>query len=207
MTRSWLHPFPPQCCLPDFLPNAACPIYRPRPRRRSCSGIRFLNFPSRARYANSASRQQDAALSRERTPNILRACRIARRRLPDLEIGGGAARLGVATRIPWLAGTVLVVLGIAAIATVIARARMTGNLFLSRPWGLIFPAIGLLAMYGVFTAARRRRDAWPFALTAVFFVAALLSLAVMFWPYMIPYTITVGNRRGDRLCYCRRDRA
>ncbi len=73
------------------------------------------------------------------------------------------------------------------------RARMTGNLFLDRPWGFIFPAVGLLAMYGVFAAVRRRRDAWPFALTAVFFLAALLSLAVMFWPYMIPYTITVGN--------------
>ena len=30
-------------------------------------------------------------------------------------------------------------------------------------------------------------------MTVVFFVAAFLSLAVMFWPYMIPYTITVGN--------------
>jgi cytochrome bd ubiquinol oxidase subunit II len=48
-------------------------------------------------------------------------------------------------------------------------------------------------MYGVFAAVRRQRDAWPFALTAVFFVAALLSLAVMFWPYMTPYTITVGS--------------
>jgi hypothetical protein len=35
-------------------------------------------------------------------------------------------------------------------------------------------------MYGIFTAARRLRDAWPFALTAVSFVAALLSLAIMF---------------------------
>jgi cytochrome bd-type quinol oxidase subunit 2 len=75
----------------------------------------------------------------------------------------------------------------------LSGAGMTGNLFLGRPWGLIFPAIGLLALCGVFIAARRRRDAWPFALTAVFFVAALLSLAVMFWPYMIPYTITVGS--------------
>jgi cytochrome bd ubiquinol oxidase subunit II len=92
----------------------------------------------------------------------------------------GALREWAWRRIPWLAGAVLVVLGIAAVAAFIERARMSGNLFLGRPWGLIFPAIGLLAMYGVFIAARRRRDAWPFALTAVFFVAALLSLAVMF---------------------------
>jgi cytochrome bd ubiquinol oxidase subunit II len=104
----------------------------------------------------------------------------------------GALRDWAWRRIPWLAGAVLVVLGIAAVAAFIERARMTGGLFVGL-WGLIFPAIGLLAIYGVFIAARRRRDAWPFAFTAVFFVAALLSLAAMFWPYMIPYTITVGN--------------
>jgi cytochrome bd ubiquinol oxidase subunit II len=105
----------------------------------------------------------------------------------------GALRDWAWRRISRLAGAVLVVLGIAIIAAFIARARMTGNLFLDRPWGLVFPVIGLLAMYGVFVAARRRRDAWPFALTAVFFVAAFLSLAVMFWPYMIPYSVTVAS--------------
>ena len=96
-------------------------------------------------------------------------------------------------RIRLLAGAALVVLGIAVVAAFIERARMTGNLLLSRHWGLVFPAAGLLAMYGVFIGARRRRDNWRFALTAVFFVAALLSLAVMFWPYMIPYSVTVGS--------------
>ena len=96
-------------------------------------------------------------------------------------------------RIPWLAGAVLVVLGVAVVAAFIEQARVTGNLFLGRPWGLVFPVIGLLAIYGVFVGVRRRRDAWPFVLTAVFFVAALLSLAVMFWPYMIPYSVTVGD--------------
>jgi Cytochrome bd terminal oxidase subunit II len=47
--------------------------------------------------------------------------------------------------------------------------------------------------WSVFVGVRPRRDAWPFVLTAVFFVAALLSLAVMLWPYMIPYTVTVGD--------------
>jgi cytochrome d ubiquinol oxidase subunit II len=105
----------------------------------------------------------------------------------------GALRDWAWRRIPWLAGAVLVVLAIAVVATFIERARMTGNLFLDRPWGFVFPAIGLLAMYGVFVAARRRREGWPFALTAVFFVAAFLSLAVMFWPYMILYSVTVGS--------------
>jgi cytochrome bd ubiquinol oxidase subunit II len=33
----------------------------------------------------------------------------------------------------------------------------------------------------------------PFVLTVAFFIAALLTLALLFWPYMIPYTITIGN--------------
>lgn len=62
---------------------------------------------------------------------------------------GGELRDRAWRRIPWLAGAVLAVLGIAVVAAFIERERMTGNLLLGRPWGLIFPAIGLLAMYGV----------------------------------------------------------
>jgi cytochrome bd ubiquinol oxidase subunit II len=48
-------------------------------------------------------------------------------------------------------------------------------------------------MVGIFVAARDRRDAWPFAMTVLFFLASFATLAVLFWPYMIPYSITVGN--------------
>jgi cytochrome bd ubiquinol oxidase subunit II len=95
-------------------------------------------------------------------------------------------------RIPWLAAMALTVLCIAFIAALSERERIAGAL-VSRGWGLIFPFIGLLAMVGIFASVRRRRDAWPFALTVLFFFAAFLTLAVMFWPYMIPYSITVAN--------------
>ena len=68
---------------------------------------------------------------------------------------------------------------------------MIGSLFLDRPWGLNFPLIGIIAIVGIFAGVRRRRDSWPFAMTVLLFVAAFLSLAVMFWPYMIPYNVTV----------------
>jgi len=93
-------------------------------------------------------------------------------------------------RIPWLAGGVLAVLGLAFAVTfdysVLARSNLQ-----ARPWGLVFPLAGILALIGVIIGARKRRDALPFVLTVLFFVAAFLSLAVMFWPYMIPYAITV----------------
>ena len=98
-------------------------------------------------------------------------------------------------RIRWLAAGVLVVLFLAFAFTfdysVVARSDLQ-----ARPWGLVFPAIGVLALVGVFIGARQKRDGWPFAMTALFFVAAFLSLGVMFWPYMIPYSVTVARRGG-----------
>ncbi len=104
----------------------------------------------------------------------------------------GALREWARRRIPWLAIGVLVVLAAAFQQTLEERERIATDLE-DRSWGLIFPAIGLLAMAGVFLGVRWRRDAVPFVMTVIFFVAAFLTLAVLFWPYMIPYRITVAN--------------
>jgi cytochrome d ubiquinol oxidase subunit II len=96
-------------------------------------------------------------------------------------------------RLRWLAAGVLIVLFVAFAITfdysVLARSDLQ-----TRRWGLVFPALGVLALAAVAVGAHRRRhDAVPFAMTVVFFVAAFLSLGVMFWPYMIPYSITVAK--------------
>ena len=57
----------------------------------------------------------------------------------------------------------------------------------------MFPAIGGLALLGILLGARRKHDVLPFAMTALFFLCAYLTLGVMFWPYMIPYTVTVAK--------------
>jgi len=95
-------------------------------------------------------------------------------------------------RIPRIAGGVLVLVGVAFAAAVVERVDIAGRL-LDRAWGLIFPVLCLLAMYGVFVGVRTRRDAWPFLMSALFFVAAFATLATVFWPFMIPYAITIGN--------------
>jgi cytochrome bd ubiquinol oxidase subunit II len=96
-------------------------------------------------------------------------------------------------RIPLLATSVVGILISAAVTAFVDRARMTGSLFMGRPWGFVFPLIGLIAIVGIFVGARRRLDSWPFTMTVVLFLAAFLSLAAMFWPYMIPYSVTVAS--------------
>jgi cytochrome d ubiquinol oxidase subunit II len=106
----------------------------------------------------------------------------------------GVIRDWAYTRIPWLAAGVLVVLGLAFTVslTVDAGAIAQSNLR-TRSWGLIFPIVGFAALLGTIVAARARRDRVPFALALVFFVASYLTLGVMLWPYMIPYSVTVAD--------------
>jgi len=96
-------------------------------------------------------------------------------------------------RIPLLATSVVAILIFATVTAFVDRARMTGSFFMDRPWGFVFPLTGLIAIVGIFVGARRRLDSWPFAMTVMLFVSAFLSLAVMFWPYLIPYSVTAAS--------------
>ena len=42
-------------------------------------------------------------------------------------------------------------------------------------------------------ACGREHNAFPYALTVLFFLAAFATLGVMMWPYMIPYALTVAD--------------
>ena len=97
-------------------------------------------------------------------------------------------------RIPRLVVAVFVILALAfaTAMTIDAGAIAQGN-WRARGWGIVFPLVAIAALVGVVVSARARRDALPFHLTAVFFLAAYLTLGVMFWPYMVPYSVTVAN--------------
>jgi cytochrome bd ubiquinol oxidase subunit II len=107
----------------------------------------------------------------------------------------GAIRDWAYARVTWLAVAVLIVLGLAFTVSVSvdAGAIAQSNLH-ARSWGLIFPILGFLALLGIIIASRRRRrDHVPFVLTMLFFISSYLTLGVMMWPYMIPYSVTVAN--------------
>ena len=51
--------------------------------------------------------------------------------------------------------------------------------------------VGALAALALAVIAYRREDALPFPMVAVIFAAAFGTLAISFWPYMIPFSITI----------------
>src|SRR5271170_5295303 len=65
------------------------------------------------------------------------------------------------------------------------------NRWLERPYLLVFPAIGVVAAILLAKSIQRRSDRAPYRLVAIFFLAAFGTLALSFWPYMIPFSITI----------------
>ena len=65
--------------------------------------------------------------------------------------------------------------------------------WLERPYLLIFPAIAAVAAVVLATSVRYRRDEPPFYMVAIFFAAAFGTMAISFWPYMIPFSITIDQ--------------
>lgn len=60
-----------------------------------------------------------------------------------------------------------------------------------RHWLLIFPVLGILAIAGIFAGVHLRRDDLPFRATVALFLAAFASLVGSFWPWMLPYSMTI----------------
>jgi len=92
-------------------------------------------------------------------------------------------------RIPLLVVAVFAVLGVAFLS-LIGDAKVPRRLSGA---GLVLPMLCVLALAGVLVGARARNDKAPFVMAVAFFLTAFLTLAVMIWPFMIPYTVTVAD--------------
>ncbi|HUC64801.1 MAG TPA: cytochrome d ubiquinol oxidase subunit II [Stellaceae bacterium] len=99
--------------------------------------------------------------------------------------------------IPALALGLLAFLIIVFAYALAEHLRVIGR-WLERPYLFVFPAIGIVAAIVLAGSVRRRRDGAPFHMVAVMFAAAFCTLAISFWPYMVPFTITIEQAAAPR---------
>jgi cytochrome bd ubiquinol oxidase subunit II len=67
------------------------------------------------------------------------------------------------------------------------------NRWLERPYLLIFPLIGAVAAFFLVRGINEQSDGQPFRMTALLFLSAFGTLAISFWPYMIPFAVTIDQ--------------
>jgi cytochrome d ubiquinol oxidase subunit II len=92
--------------------------------------------------------------------------------------------------IPYLAVSVLVFL-VGVFAYALAENLLVVHRWLERPYLFVFPVIGTIAALVAAASVWHRRDGVPFYMVALIFATAFSTLAISFWPYMIPFSITI----------------
>ena len=95
-------------------------------------------------------------------------------------------------QIPYLASGVLIFLAMVFIYALAENLQILGR-WLERPYLFAFPALGAVAMAALAVGVRRRGDEWPFYAVAAIFMSAFATLAISFWPYMIPFVVTIDD--------------
>jgi cytochrome d ubiquinol oxidase subunit II len=104
----------------------------------------------------------------------------------------GEIREAAYRQIPYLAVGVLVFLVLVFIYALAENLQIMGR-WLERPYLFVFPAISVAAALVLVDSVRRRHDGLPFYMVALIFVSAFGTLAISFWPYMIPFVISVNE--------------
>jgi cytochrome bd ubiquinol oxidase subunit II len=92
--------------------------------------------------------------------------------------------------IPYLSVGLLVFLVVVFAYALAENFQVIGR-WLERPYLFVFPAIAVIAALVAAASVRHRQDGVPFYMVALIFAAAFGTLAISFWPYMIPFSITV----------------
>jgi cytochrome bd ubiquinol oxidase subunit II len=95
----------------------------------------------------------------------------------------------------WVRMLLTGVLAFLLVAFVFALAKhlRVMDRWLEAPWLFVFPVIGALAAFNLWRGVHGRRDWLPYAMTVVIFLAAYLTLVGSFWPYMIPFSVTIWD--------------
>src|SRR5258708_21901100 len=88
--------------------------------------------------------------------------------------------------------------GVLAFLVVVFAYALAENLpilhrWIDRPYLFVFPAIGAVSAIVLALSILRHNDHWPFYMVAPIFVSAFGTLALSFWPYIIPFVIAIDE--------------
>jgi cytochrome bd ubiquinol oxidase subunit II len=92
----------------------------------------------------------------------------------------------------------ILAVGVLAFLVVVFAYALAENLpilhrWIDRPYLFVFPAVGAVAATVLALSILRHNDHWPFYMVALIFMSAFGTLALSFWPYMIPSVITIDE--------------
>jgi len=95
-------------------------------------------------------------------------------------------------QIPVLAVSVLAFLAVVFVYALAEHLPILHR-WIDRPYLFVFPAIGAVASIVLARSILRHNDDWPFYMVALIFVSAFGTLALSFWPYLIPFVVTIDE--------------
>jgi cytochrome bd ubiquinol oxidase subunit II len=93
-------------------------------------------------------------------------------------------------QIPYLAIGLLIFVIVVFAYALFENLQVMGRWF-ERPYLFVFPLIGIVSALVATRSVRLRHDGVPFMMVGLIFAAAFATLAFSFWPYMIPFSITI----------------
>jgi cytochrome d ubiquinol oxidase subunit II len=93
-------------------------------------------------------------------------------------------------RLPGLLAGTLTAFALASLATFAVQPRILER-WLDTGWLFLLPLLALSASIGLWIGIKRRWDGIPYAMAGALFLTAFLAFTGSFWPYLIPYTITL----------------
>lgn len=104
----------------------------------------------------------------------------------------GTTREWAYTRLGWILGALMAVLVVVSVYILAVHPRVMER-WETNPWLLIFPVCILLAAVGLLATIRKHNDRLPYAMAVIIFVASFLALIGSFYPYVIPFALTLAE--------------
>jgi cytochrome d ubiquinol oxidase subunit II len=91
---------------------------------------------------------------------------------------------------PYLSGGLLIFLIVVFIYSLAEHLEVM-DMWVERSYLFVFPVIGAMATVLLAFSVRYRWDEVPFLMVTVIFLCAFGTLALSFWPYLIPFALTI----------------